>query len=163
MSESDDGNLSVVYVSGNQGMLDDVKELWEELNSMLLQCSVNFKPHFGTMTFEKRKLALLKKTEHGEIHVDVAVNQLGNQKVGYCISTINEQKEGEIESIFVEKGYRGLRIGDALMRKAVAWMDSKDVEKKLVSVSVGNEQVFGFYGRYSFCPRRTMLEQTKNL
>jgi hypothetical protein len=32
-------------------------------------------------------------------------------------------------------------------------------KKKIVSVGVGNEQTYGFYAKFGFLPRRTMLEQ----
>jgi ribosomal protein S18 acetylase RimI-like enzyme len=49
-----------------------------------------------------------------------------------------------------------------LMQKALAWMDEKAAEKKVVAVGVGNEYALGFYARYGFCPRKTVLEQIKN-
>jgi len=32
---------------------------------------------------------------------------------------------------------------------------------KIVNVAAGNEQAFGFYERYCFYPRKTILEQVK--
>jgi hypothetical protein len=34
-------------------------------------------------------------------------------------------------------------------------MDNEDVEAKIVGVGAGNEDVFGFYARYGFLPRKT--------
>jgi hypothetical protein len=33
--------------------------------------------------------------------------------------------------------------------------------EKVVEVSVGNESAWGFYGRYGFLPRKTLLKQVK--
>ncbi|MCW4018523.1 MAG: GNAT family N-acetyltransferase [Candidatus Bathyarchaeota archaeon] len=151
--------LSVMLVSGGETLLDEVNELWQKLNNMLLGCSKDFKQHYRTLTFEKRKLALQKKAANGEIRVTLAVNQNANEKAGYCISILNDEKVGEVESLFVSSAYRGRGIGDALMKDALAWMNVNGVEKKLVAFSAGNEQVFGFYMRYGFRLRRTVLEQ----
>jgi ribosomal protein S18 acetylase RimI-like enzyme len=111
------------------------------------------------MTFEKRKQELQKKASLGEMRVTVATDKASSQKIGYCISTLSEEKTGEIESIFVESDFGGKGVGDALMRDALAWMAARGAEKKLVAFSAGNEQVFGFYLRYGFCHRKTVLEQ----
>jgi ribosomal protein S18 acetylase RimI-like enzyme len=151
----------VKYTSGNQTMLDDIGALWEKLNLHHLDCSENFKDHFRAMTFERRKAELLQKTRHGELRVDMALDETG-QPIGYCVSSIDKAKTGEIESIYIEKDYRRLGIGDTLMKNALSWMDEKGAEKKTVVVCVGNEQAFGFYVKYGFAPRKTLLEQPKN-
>ena len=114
------------------------------------------------MTFEKRRKVLLQKAATGEMRVDVAVDKNACRSVGYCVSSVNEDKTGEIESIFVAKDYRGLGIGASLLKAALAWMDSKGLEKKIVSVGAGNEQSFGFYERFGFRVRKTELEQTES-
>jgi diamine N-acetyltransferase len=154
--------LSIDYVSGNQILLEDIRFLWEQLNQHMVGCSIGFKWHYLSMTFEKRKLVLLEKAGHGEMRVDMAVDKQSTKKVGYCISRIDESKTGEIESIFVNEDYRGLGIGGTLMQKALAWMDEKSAEKKVVAVGVGNEHAFAFYDRYGFRPRKTVMEQIKN-
>ena len=113
------------------------------------------------MTFEKRKAVLVEKMRDCKKMVDVAIDELSGQKVGYCVSSIDKSKTGEIQSIFVDAKYHGFGIGDTLIRKALAWMDSENVESKIVEVAAGNEDAFGFYGRYGFLPRKTLLKQTK--
>lgn len=150
----------VKYVFGNQTMLDGIRALWEKLNQQHLDCSGNFKDHFKAMTFERRKADFLQKANHGELRVDIALTEKTNQPVGYCVSSVDcEAKMGEIESIYVEKKYRCFGIGDALMKKALNWMDEKGAQKKTVAVCVGNEQAFGFYAKYGFVHRKTVLEQ----
>ncbi len=153
---------SIEYISGSETLLDEISFLWEQLNRYMAECSVGFNPHYLSMTFGKRKRALLEKAAHGEMRVDLAIDKRANQKVGYCVSSIDEAKTGEIESIFVAEDYRGLGVGGSLMQKALAWMDEKAAEKKVVAVGVGNEDAFVFYGRYGFRPRKTVLEQSKN-
>jgi ribosomal protein S18 acetylase RimI-like enzyme len=80
---------------------------------------------------------------------------------GYCISTISGDRQGEIESIYIEPDYRGSGIGDSLMKRALRWMDECSVTKKVLGVGAGNEEVFEFYRRYNFYPRTTILEQVE--
>lgn len=162
VSKSGSGDVCVVYVFGNQTLLDDVKGLWEALNQHHLKNSTHFKQYYEAMTFEKRKQAILKKATAGEMHVAVAVDSKTNQKVGYCVSSLDGEKTGEIESIFVASAYRGKGVGDTLMKDALAWMDGKSAGKKTVAVGAGNEQAFGFYERYGFVPRKTVLEQARS-
>jgi diamine N-acetyltransferase len=149
------------YIQGNETMLDDVRDLWEALNIYQCKRSVHFKEHYLGMTFEKRKAGLLKKTQGGKMYITYAIDGATAQRIGYLISSVNAEKTGEIESIFVNSNYRGLGVGDSLMRNALAWMDQNGVVEKVVEVSVGNECAWAFYGRYGFLPRKTLLKQVK--
>ena len=42
--------------------------------------------------------------------------------MAYCIVTVSESGQGEIESIFVEQNYRGMGVGNHLMQMALAWI-----------------------------------------
>jgi ribosomal protein S18 acetylase RimI-like enzyme len=151
----------IKYTHGNQTLLDEIKPLWEMLNEHHLILSPYFKQHYQTITFEARKAELFKKTGKNQMRIDLATDKATNQHVGYIIASINKEKTGEIDSIFVNPNYRGFGIGDALMKKTLEWMDKKKVAAKIVEVSVGNEQAFGFYSRFGFYPRKTLLKQIK--
>ena len=149
------------YSNGDQTLLDRIKLLWEELNNHHCQHSPNFKDHYNQMTFEKRKSDLLKKSLSGEMRVDLAVDEGSGFNVGYCVSSLNGEKTGEIESIFVNIAYKGLGIGDSLIKNALSWMDNQGAVAKIVEVGDGNEKAFGFYARYGFLPRKMVLKQVK--
>jgi diamine N-acetyltransferase len=153
--------VSVKFIHGNQALLDQVRALWEALNSHHLGLSTNFRQHYKNMTFEKRKAGLLKKAKGGELHVDIALDLATGRAVGYLISCVNLEKTGEIESVYVDPAYRHKGVGAELMRNALAWMDQKGAMEKVVEVSVGNEAAWGFYGRFGFLPRKTLLKQVK--
>ena len=93
------------------------------------------------------------------MRVDLAIDEVTSQNVGYCVSSINQEKIGEIDSVFVDVHYRGLGIGDSLMQKALCWMGQEGAVAKIVEVAVGNEEAFWFYSKYGFLPRKTMLKQ----
>jgi ribosomal protein S18 acetylase RimI-like enzyme len=151
----------IEYVFGNEALLDNIRFLWQSLNQYHLDLSPCFKQDYVETNFEKRKAFFLKKAESAELRVDIAVDAVTKQNVAYCVSSIDEEKTGEIESIFVASNYRGLGIGDSLVRRVLAWMDEKGTISKIVEVAAGNEQAFGFYSRYGFFARRTVLKQIK--
>jgi GNAT superfamily N-acetyltransferase len=114
------------------------------------------------MTFEIRKQNLLEKSGGGALRIDLARDADTGTLIGYCISTISAKKQGEIESIYVEPDYRRSGIGDIFMKRALSWMDIMSVNRKILGVGAGNEEVFGFYSRYNFYPRVHVLEQVEN-
>ncbi len=151
----------IKYAHDDQKALDQVEALWEGLNQYMGERSTYFKQHFAAMTFKKRKADLLKKTDSGIMRVDLAIDQLNGEVIAYLVSSVSSGKIGCVESVFVSAAYRGFGIGDKLMRTALAWMEEKGAVEKVVEVTVGNEQVYGFYGRYGFLPRQTLLKQVK--
>ena len=52
--------VSVKFIHGDEALLDQVRELWEALNSHHLGLSENFRQHYQNLTFENRKASLLK-------------------------------------------------------------------------------------------------------
>lgn len=74
------------------------------------------------MDFAKRKAAFLKKAKTGRLRIDLAVDETSSCNVGFIVSCVNDEKVGEVESIFLDEGFRGYGIGDALMMRALAWM-----------------------------------------
>lgn len=133
--------------------------LWEKLREHHRVRSKYFVHHYNEMTWMKRKTGLLEKTATGYLHLDAAINQETMMLVGYCICTINGSGQGEIESIFVESKYRKSGIGDVLMTRALSWMDGMNVDRRILGVGAGNEEVLPFYQRYGFFPRTIILEQ----
>jgi diamine N-acetyltransferase len=150
----------IKYIHGNQKILDEIKTLWEGLNEHHMLLSPYFKQHYQTLTFEARKAELQKKAKQTQMRIDLATDKTVH--VGYIVSRIDKAKTGEIDSIFVSPSYRGFGIGDALMKNSLEWMDKKGAVTKIVEVGVGNEQAFGFYSRYGFYPRKTLLKQIKD-
>jgi diamine N-acetyltransferase len=149
------------FNQSDQSSLDQIKELWEGLNRCMGDRSLYFKQHFTAMTWVKRESELLEKAAGGQILVDIAFDDQADVAVGYLVSSVNSEKVGCVESIFVSEAYRGLGIGELLMQKALEWMDENGAAEKILEVTVGNEQVYGFYGRFGFLPRQTLLKQVK--
>ncbi len=149
--------VNVTYISGNKTLFDKVEPLWQQLRLYLLEVSPYFKDYYRTLTFENRKRAILQRAFRGDVRIDLAVD--GSTLVGYCVSSIDRHLTGEVDSIYVDQNYRGQGIGSTMIQKALQWLGSKGAQKKIVSVTFGNEQVWEFYQEFGFMPRRTLLEQ----
>ena len=150
--------MNIEYLETDVWGLDLIKGLWEKLNEHHRVHSKYFAEETAQRTFEDRIKSLTDESK-AELHIDLAKNKTSGMIIGYCVSSISNQGQGEIESIYVEPDYRKLGIGDMLMRKALFWLDGKRVTRKRIGVGAGNEEVFGFYSRYGFYPRVIILQQ----
>jgi len=154
--------LKIAYTETNEQGLDLIKTLWQKLNELHEELSKRNVAHFHEMTFERRKEDLLKKSAGGNLRIDLTRDTETKELIGYCVTTINTDSHGEIESIYIEPDYRRNGIGDTLMKKSLKWLEEKAVSRKILVVAAGNEEVFDFYSRYGFYPRATILEQTES-
>jgi diamine N-acetyltransferase len=149
---------TIDFVTGGIELLDFVQPLWEKLNNHHQVNSRHFPDKFKNLTFDLRKMKFINDS-NTELRIELAKESENQAFVGYCISTINIDSVGEIDSLYIEPEYRKFGIGDKLMNRSLEWLDSKNVRMKIIGVAEGNEQVFGFYKKYGFYERRTILEQ----
>lgn len=145
----------IEYLEIEKNGLDFIEPLWHKLNEHHRMRSSHFKGHFNRMTWGKRKSDLLDKSQNGGLLINVAKES--NTLIGYCVSTISGDNVGEIESIFIVEQYRRRGIGDYFMKRALEWMEKNAVIRKKVAVVAGNEEAFGFYERYGFYPKASIL------
>ncbi|MBN1534850.1 MAG: GNAT family N-acetyltransferase [Spirochaetes bacterium] len=134
--------------------IETIRPLWEKLNELHLRDSTYFKDHFGTFTFQRRceKFAAM---DEGDVMIEVVEED--GKAVGYCISTM-EQEKGEIDSLYVEEDYRRHGYGGRLVERSLRWLREKGCARIVVSVAEGHESVFGFYRAFGFYPRVTVLQ-----
>lgn len=149
-------NLEII--SGSRELLDLVQPLWEKLNKHHEINSSYFSDRFRDFKFEVRKAKFINNNNL-EVKIDLARDTEKNLYIGYCISTINKELVGEIDSLFVEEEYRKYGLGGKFMNGALEWLDSKQAKTKIIGVAEGNENVLEFYKRYGFYKRRVILEQ----
>lgn len=152
-----DGGKEIEYLEKDQNDIDLIQPLWQKLNAHHLTVSKYFKESRAAFTFEMRKKHLLEKSFQGALRIDLARDSVTKEYVGYCVTSVNREKEGEIESIYVEKDYRLSGIGDGLMSRALAWLNDVTVKQTVLTVAEGNEGVFAFYRRHDFYPKTTIL------
>lgn len=141
--------------------LDMIQELWKLLRLHVKGSNTDFKDQMQQLTFQERKEFLLKKSKGCAIRVDLARDQT-KVKAAYCVSTLNSERVGEVDSIYVREEYRSLGIGDHPMKRSLEWMDEKGAKSKKIMVTAGNQDALSFYRRYEFRPRRVILEQITN-
>lgn len=148
---------NIEYIEGNQDLLDLVGPLWEKLNKHHEGNSIDFAEKFSKFNFTMRKEKLLEKAKSGSMKIYLARDN--NKNIGYCISTITDDNNGEVESLYIEPDYRGYKIGEYFMNCSLKWMDEKGVNTKKIGVAAGNENVFNFYKKFGFHPSVTILVQ----
>jgi ribosomal protein S18 acetylase RimI-like enzyme len=149
----------LTYEAGGRELLDEVAPLWNKLLDHHLQLATHFAAEIAQINFEMRRGTFLEKAEEGDLRVDVVRAGPAGTIVGYCVTTIDRKRTGEIESIFVEEDYRGSGIGERLMRLALAWLEDVGAERRILYVASGNEAVCPFYERFGFFPQGTLLRQ----
>jgi ribosomal protein S18 acetylase RimI-like enzyme len=153
---------NIEYTVVGAEKLDIIRPLWEKLIEHHRKRATHFKRLLESIDFEKRKIELLERSKIGHLRIDLAYDAEAGKLVGYCVSTINDKKHGEIESICVDPRLRRSGIASSLMEKALQWMDDMSTERKVLVVAAGNEEVYAFYERYGFHPRSIILEQTED-
>ena len=148
------------FVTGSIELLEFVKPLWEKLNKHHEVKTNYFKDSFKGYTFEGK----IKKYLNSDL--DVKVDLIKDIKkgvyIGYCISLVNKESVGEIDSLFVEDDYRKCGLGEELMNRAIDWLNQNQVKAKIIAVAEGNEKVMDFYKRFGFIQRRIIMEQIKH-
>jgi diamine N-acetyltransferase len=154
--------IEIVYKFIPSNEIDLIQPLWERLRDHHRDRSTYFKSRYEGMTFEQRKADLLKKTEKGQLHIDIAENAADRSVAGYCISSVTgegSEREGEVDSLFVKNEFRHDGVGDQLMKLSLQWMGSKEVLIKRIIVAEGNEEVFTFYQKHGFYHLFSVLQQ----
>ncbi|MFC2034121.1 GNAT family N-acetyltransferase [Chloroflexota bacterium] len=146
----------------NEQVLDWVGPLWEKLNEYTITHSQYFPEYYSLgRSFDLRKKSIIEASQSGALYISFAKELMYRELVGYCVSVVSEDKQGTVESIYVESNYRQNGIGSNLMKRALSWMDNLSVKSKMLTVVVGNEEVHRFYNRYNFYPKSTKFEQVK--
>jgi ribosomal protein S18 acetylase RimI-like enzyme len=153
--------VNIEYVEGAQELLWLIQPLWQDLRIYHKDKSKYFADFYANKKFKDRVNELTDDSKVG-IRVNSVKDKDTGQYIGYCISTINKEMIGEIDSLYVEKEYRKCGIGNELMTRALKWMDKNNVKSKIVIVGDGNEEVIDFYNHYGFRIRKTVLEQVSD-
>ena len=138
---------------GSRELLDRVGPLWEELNAFHVGIGKAFSGDLSRRNFDTRKVEFSKKA--AKMHVLIA--SVGND-VGYCVSTINNDSVGEIDSLYVKKEHRSKGLGRRMVEAALHWLNENNVQKKVVVVLEGNTEALEFYQSLGFLPRNIELE-----
>jgi ribosomal protein S18 acetylase RimI-like enzyme len=153
--------MMIAYTAKGKQDLDSIALLWDKLREHQRVLSLHFPQHYASRTWKRRKAELLQRAREGGFHLDIVTDSKTKKIIGYCVSTISSDKQGQLESIYIEPEYRKAGIGDRLMQKALQWMEKNQTKTKTLIVGVGNEEVLSFYSRYGFFPKHITAEQVE--
>ncbi len=144
---------------GGPELLPRIEPLWCELRDVHSSRSAHFSEMVEDMEFESRRLGLMGKSVGGHIMVQVMSlpGKSGQKDIAYCVSTVGLNGIAEIDSVYVEEGYRRMGLGGKLIKGAMDWIDGHDVREVRTSVVWGNEEVLPFYESHGFYPRSIVL------
>ncbi len=149
-----------VYRVVDETNFDTVQPLWEKLKAYHANLPWRFAADVRRSTFGPRKQELLAKAASGKLRIELVSASLPLVDFAYCISTVSADGRGEVDSLFVDDGFRGRGIGSELLRRALAWLESAGATSKLVTVAHGNEEALALYRRFGFHPRAIVLQQS---
>jgi diamine N-acetyltransferase len=139
---------------GGPELLDRVAPLWE----IHRQHHAALAPQWAktlARCFDDRRTTLLAKATGGLL---VVLATQDNQDIGYCVSTIGSNAQGEIDSFHVLSSHRSRGIGTALMSRTMEWFKSKSITDIAIDVLAGNDAAERFYTRHGFSPRTIRLQ-----
>ena len=139
--------------TGSSELLDRVAPLWEELNTFHVGTGKAFFGDLSERSFDTRKTQLIKSA----VKMHVLIASVKND-VGYCVSTIDNEGVGEIDSLYIKREYRSKGLGKRMVEASLHWLNENNVKKKVVVVLEGNAEALEFYQSLGFLPRNIELE-----
>lgn len=134
-----------------------IKDLWEKNRLYHEERSAYFSGDYQSICFDDR-MKKIKGFDKESFKITVCKDT--SSIIGYCISTIIDGK-GEVESIHVDKAYRGKGIGEKLVESHLDWMELSDCVDIGVTVSQENESAINFYKKLGFYPNTIHMEQLR--
>ena len=150
----------IKYATGGSESFDQIAPLWKKLNRHHARISSHFSSQISKKIFPERKSELLEQCKNGKMRVDMVKSLPENRLIAYCVSSINAENIGEVDSIYVEPSHRKKGIGNKLMERALSWLDFENVDSKILIVLYENEDVIKFYSQFGFTPRSVRLVQS---
>ena len=148
---------SFQFKEGNSELLASCNMLWELFIDDQAQNAGEMSVGVEEYLRSLRDDGLLKKTQNGELHVQLVYVDSENEPIGFCITSLTQEHVGEVEVLFVVDHYQGNKLGGKLFQNALAWMEKKRAIEQRLVVAVGNEKVFDFYAKYGFFPGYSTL------
>ena len=144
----------VTLIAGGGELLERIEPLWLELRAHHAALSPTWREGLLSTGFEERRRELLSKAKRG-LHVVLAHRR--NAMVGYCISTLADNGQGEVDSIYVTAVVRGRGIGKQLMQDAMAWLRERGAHPIVVEVMAGNVAAEKLYESFGFSARTVRM------
>jgi len=145
-----------IIVSADIADIDLIAPLWEQLNE---HNKAAHKKCFGEdlhETWADKKRELRKRSDQCLLKFNYATSN--DTIAGYCISSINPRKEGEIISLFVLPEFRGGGIGGCLIKEHIRWLRENGAKSVFLYVHPCNIDAIRFYWRFHFFSSSPLME-----
>ena len=139
----------------DKSKIDRLKPLWECQKKYHVLISRNFSEERQNVIFEDRKKEILEECKH--IKIDLVISKKTDEEIGYCLSTIDHQQKGELDSLFIKEGFRKSGIGKKLVLMSIDWMEEFNVKRKSLFVIPENQGAIRFYESLGFKQRSIHL------
>ncbi len=153
--------MSYIIITWDPDDLKGIQATWEKLTAYHAETSKHFKEYFSDYPFSNREVKLKKHGEGGKTKIDLVVDDETNITYAHCISIIDRDGKGELESLYVDEALRGMSFGKKLVDRAVEWFEENNIDEFAIEVSVGNEEALGFYEKYGYKPFSYNLQKIK--
>jgi len=147
----------VTILEGSGELLRRIQPLWAELRLHHAAMGHLWRDEFLASDFDKRCAGLLAKSKGGGIQVLLAVHRASGE-VGYCVSTVDSERHGEIDSLFVLDAFRRQGIARTMLTSAMCWLTDRDAKPIRVSILAGNDEAVKLYEQLGFQPRTLWMQ-----
>ena len=148
-------DTEITLADGGRETLGSLEALWNGLNAHHMRLPSHFKDYYSTRSFSDRLAELVSK--EGAMRVVRAFR--GGIFIGFCVSSVSQDGTGEIDSLAVAAQSRNGGLGSRLIGDALAWFESMDTKRVILSVYEGNTDAARFYERHGFAPKYTVYEK----
>ncbi len=142
--------------------IDLIKYLWDRLKKNAGYTTPVFKETYLTRKFTDVKTAAIRTAAYGWMNLDLVYPAGKTTPVGYCLSTVNADKAGVIDSIYLHPEYRNQGLGCQLIQRSLDWMNTFKASRKSLFIAAGNSNAGSFFSRFNFKTRNTFLQQVKS-
>jgi diamine N-acetyltransferase len=133
---------------------DRVEPLWLELRRHHAEIAPLWRAGLLAASFEDRKDGLLRKSVNG---LAVLLATVDGRDAGYCICTVDAERQGELDSLYVTAEHRRRGLGRALMCGAMRWLGDRPTSAIVVEVLFGNDPAMRLYESLGFHARTVQL------
>jgi diamine N-acetyltransferase len=148
---------SFQFKEGSSELLTSCGTLWELFISNQAQNAGEMSVGVEEYIRSLQDNGLLQKTQNGKLQVQLVFVDDEEEPIGFCVTSLTQERVGEVEALFVLEHYQGNKLGGQLFQNALEWMEKEGAIEQRLVVAVGNEKVFDFYAKYGFLPGYSTL------
>ncbi|MDJ0569026.1 MAG: GNAT family N-acetyltransferase [Pleurocapsa sp. MO_192.B19] len=148
---------SFQFQVGSSELLPSCYDLWQLFIQNQIQNAGEMSDGISAYLQSQRDSGLVAKTIDGKLHIQLVYASDKDEPIGFCITSLSDDRIGEVEALYILDEYQGNNLGTKLLQTSLQWLEThKALEEKLI-VAVGNEQVFSFYQKFGFYPGYSTL------